>query len=46
MELLAVQEKTDRADAYMFEKIIEELLGADIDIFKIISISDFWEIRG
>ena len=29
MELLAVQEKTNRADAYMFGKIIEELLEAD-----------------
>ncbi|MGM9561060.1 MAG: hypothetical protein ACI3WT_02300 [Phascolarctobacterium sp.] len=37
MELLAVQEKTNRADAYMFGKIIEELLETDIDIFKIIS---------
>ena len=41
MELLAVQEKTNRADAYMFGKIIEELLEADRDIFKIISTAGF-----
>lgn len=37
MELLAVQEKTNRKDAYMFGKIIEELLAVDKDIFAIIS---------
>lgn len=41
MELLAVQEKTNRADAYMFGNIIEELLEADRDIFKIISTAGF-----
>lgn len=41
MELLAVQEKTNRADAYMFGKIIEELLETDRDIFKIISTAGF-----
>lgn len=41
MELLAVQEKTNRADAYMFGNIIEELLDADRDIFKIISTAGF-----
>ena len=41
MELLAVQEKTNCADAYMFGKIIEELLEADRDIFKIISTAGF-----
>ena len=46
MELLAVQEKTDRADAYMFGKIIEELLEADRDIFKIISTAGFGGRRG
>lgn len=39
--LLAVQEKTNRADAYMFGKIIEELLETDRDIFKIISRAGF-----
>lgn len=41
MELLAVQEKTNRADAYMFGSIIEELLETDRDIFKIISTAGF-----
>lgn len=46
MELLAVQEKTNRSDAYMFGKIIEELLEADRDIFKIISTAGFGGRRG
>ena len=46
MELLAVQEKTNRADAYMFGKIIEELLETDRDIFKIISTAGFGGRRG
>lgn len=41
MELLAIQEKTNRADAYMFGSIIEELLETDRDIFKIISTAGF-----
>lgn len=41
MELLAVQEKTNRSDAYMFGNIIEELLKPDRDIFKIISTAGF-----
>ena len=41
MELLAVQEKTNREDAYMFGNIIEELLETDRDIFKIISTAGF-----
>lgn len=41
MELLAVQEKTNRADAYMFGNIIAELLDTDRDIFKIISTAGF-----
>lgn len=41
MELLAVQEKTNRNDAYMFGSIIEELLEADKDLFKIISTAGF-----
>jgi hypothetical protein len=41
MELLAVQEKTNRADAYMFGKIIDELLDNDRDIFKIVSTAGF-----
>ena len=41
MELLAVQEKTNRADAYMFGSIIDELLEADRDIFKIVSAAGF-----
>lgn len=46
MELLAVQEKTNRADAYMFGSIIDELLEADRDIFKIISTAGFAGRRG
>ena len=46
MELLAVQEKTNRADAYMFGKIIEELFEVDRDIFKIISTAGFGGRRG
>lgn len=46
MELLAVQEKTNRADAYLFGKIIEELLKNDRDIFKIISTAGFGGRRG
>lgn len=46
MELLAVQEKTNRADAYMFGSIIEELLETDRDIFKIISTAGFGGRRG
>ena len=46
MELLAVQEKTNRTDAYMFGKIIEELLETDRDIFKIISTAGFGGRRG
>ena len=46
MELLAVQEKTNRSDAYMFGNIIEELLEADRDIFKIISTAGFGGRRG
>ena len=41
MELLAVQEKTNSVDAYMFGKITEELLETDRDIFKIISTAGF-----
>lgn len=46
MELLAVQEKTNRADAYMFGSIIEELLEPDKDIFTIISTAGFGRRRG
>lgn len=46
MELLAVQEKTNRADAYMFGSIIEELLETERDIFKIISTAGFGGRRG
>ncbi|MGI6766453.1 MAG: hypothetical protein ACOX4R_04460 [Lentihominibacter sp.] len=41
MELLAAQEKTNRADAYMFGKIIEQLLEVERDIFKIVSTAGF-----
>lgn len=41
MKLLAVQEKTNRFDAYMFGNIIAELLEVDRDIFKIMSTAGF-----
>ena len=41
MQLLAVQEKTNRADAYMFGDIIDQLLEVDRDIFKIVSTAGF-----
>lgn len=41
MELLAVQEKTNRPDAYMFGNIIKELLKEKKDIFKIMSQASF-----
>ena len=41
MELLAVQEKTNNPNAYMFGSIIDELLCVDKDIFKIISTAGF-----
>ena len=37
MKLLAVQEKTNRADAYMFGSVIDSLLEDNLDIFKIVS---------
>lgn len=46
LELLAVQEKTNYADAYMFRNIIEQLLKADRDLFKIISTAGFGGRRG
>lgn len=46
MELLAVQEKTNRADAYMFGSLIEELLETDKDIYKIVSTAGFGGKRG
>lgn len=41
MQLLVVQEKTNRADAYMFGKIIDELLEDDFDIFTIVSTAGY-----
>ncbi len=41
MKLLAVQEKTNRADAYMFGKIIDGLLETELDIFKVVSTAGF-----
>lgn len=41
MELLAIQEKTNRVDAYMFGKIIDDLLASDRDIFSIVSAAGF-----
>ncbi|MBD5092492.1 MAG: hypothetical protein HDT36_03825 [Clostridiales bacterium] len=41
MVLLSTQEKTNRADAYMFGKIIEQLLETDTDLFRILSTAGF-----
>lgn len=37
MKLLAIQEKTNRSDAYMFGKVIDALLEDKLDIFSIVS---------
>lgn len=37
--LLMVQEKTNRADAYLFKQILEELQKENMDIFRIVSTS-------
>lgn len=41
IRLLSVQEKTNRADAYMFGNILDELLKDSLDIFKIVSTAGF-----
>lgn len=41
MKLLSVQEKTNRADAYMFGDVIDALLEDELDIFKIVSTAGF-----
>jgi len=35
--LLMIQEKTNRTDAYMFNRILDELLKKNMDIFSIVS---------
>ncbi|MDD3106252.1 MAG: hypothetical protein PHP65_00400 [Bacilli bacterium] len=40
-QLLAVQEKTNRADAYMFGTIINELLEEELDLFTVIGTAGF-----
>ena len=37
MKLLAIQEKTNRSDAYMFGQVIDALLEDKLDIFSIVS---------
>lgn len=37
MQLLIIQEKTNKEDAYMFKKVIEKLLEDELDIFSIMS---------
>lgn len=37
IQLLSIQEKTNRKDAYMFGKIISQLLEEELDIFSIVS---------
>ena len=39
--LLMVQEKTNRPDAFMFKKILDELLKEEMDIFTIVGTSTF-----
>lgn len=46
MELLAVQEKTNRADAHIFGEILEDLLEDDRDIFKIVQAAGFAGRKG
>lgn len=41
MTLLALQEKTNRPDAYMFVSIIDKMLESKIDIFSILSTAAF-----
>lgn len=41
MLLLSTQEKTNRNDAYMFGKIIEQLLETEYDIYKITSTAGY-----
>ena len=46
MELLAIQEKTNREDAYMFGKVITKLLQPNRDIFSIISAAGYGGRKG
>lgn len=39
--LLMIQEKTNRPDAFMFKKILDELLKEEMDIFTIVGTSTF-----
>ena len=41
MELLSVQEKTNRRDAYMFGNVINKLLEEHYDIFSIVSAAGY-----
>lgn len=41
MQLLMVQEKTNRSDAYMFGRVLDELMKPKLDIFKILSTAGF-----
>lgn len=41
MILLMLQEKTNRPDAYLFKRILDELLKDNMDIFSIVSTSTF-----
>lgn len=41
MQLLVIQEKTNRNDAYMFGNIINKLLEDEIDIYSIMSTAGF-----
>ena len=41
MQLLVIQEKTNKKDAYMFGSIIDELLKDDYDIFTIVSTAGY-----
>lgn len=41
LQLLAVQEKTNRNDAYMFGNVVNALMEDDLDIFSIVSSATF-----
>ena len=46
MILLMIQEKTNRPDAYMFKRILDELLKDNMDIYSIVRTSTFGGRKG
>lgn len=41
LQLLAVQEKTNKSDAYMFGNVVSELKKNDLDIFSVVSTATY-----